>query len=178
MRNARFVTLAAVSMVLTIGTATGAGRCTMVRFGPNGTEIRALLTALLLVAAGCTRVQVPQSYKGMSVTAIPQPTNSVRTYPVSAAYSRNGPHLTSQQRTWILKVSRSRNYRKLPLLFALVHGIKTPIVVYIDRPLLGGIHRGGHVIGEECQVWFDPVVGGVYAASQAACSLPTPKPVD
>jgi hypothetical protein len=151
----------------------------MDRFCANASKARAILTAALLLAAGgCTHVHIPQSYKGMSVTPIPQPTNSVRTYPVSAAFSPNGPHLASRQRAWILKVSRSRNYRKLPLLFALVHGVKTPIVVYVDRPLLGGIHRGGHVIGEECQVTFDPVTGKVYPASQAACSAPTPKPVD
>jgi len=99
------------------------------------------------------------------------------TYPVNAAFSRNGPHLTAQERAWILRVARSRAYRNLPLRFAPLKGFTTPIVVYANLPGVGGIRRGGHIIGEPCQDWFDPVAGAIYPASAAACSPPTPKPV-
>lgn len=139
-------------------------------------EAICFVSALLLL--GCSgKPSESKLSKPLVFTPYPQPTDSIRTYPISAAFSCGGPALTPSQRAWIERVASSKNYRKTPLRFAAIAGIKTAIVVCVNRALPGGIHRGGHVIGEECQVWFDPVPAKVYAASQAACSPPTPKPV-
>lgn len=112
-----------------------------------------------------------------SVTPFPQPTYSVKTYPAREALATGGPNLTVAQRAWIQKVVRSKSYRTLRLRVAILSGFKTPVVVYVDRPQPGGT-RGGHVIGEACQVQFDLVTGRVYPGSEASCSPPTPPPVD
>jgi len=131
------------------------------------------------MSAGCSHPsKAAQSAQISKITPFPQPTDSLKTYPVGAAFSPTGPRLMPQQRAWIRRVMKTPSYANLPLRFALLKGVKTPIVVYANLPGVGGVRRGGHVIGEACQVWFDPVAGTVYPASEAACSPPTPKPVD
>lgn len=116
--------------------------------------------------------------KAAAVTPFPQPTDSIKTYAIKRALSDRDLHLSPIQRAWVVRVSRSMNYRNLPLRVALIRGVKTPVVIYVDKPLGGGVRRGGHVLGEACQVWFDPVAARVYPASEAACSPPTPLPVE
>ena len=146
------------------------------RFRRAVPHAKALLYGCALCALIACSHKAPQPNHAINVTPFPQPTDSVKTYPISAAFSKTGPKLTKDQRAWIAKVMRSRYYRDLSLRFAQVPGVVTPIVVYVDRAVYG-IHRGGHVIGEQCQIWFDPVAGRTFSASPAVCTRPTPKPV-
>ena len=114
------------------------------------------------------------------LTPLPTPTSLFKTYPVRAAFQRGGPKLTIEQRDWIQRILHSKNYGKLRsrLRFVDIPGTTTPIVVYVDRAGPGQTDRGGHVIGEGCNGFFDPVEHGLFPASESACSPPTPKPVN
>lgn len=115
-----------------------------------------------------------------TITAPPTSPPLFKTYPVWAAFRRGGPKLTIKQRDWIERILRSKTYGKLrsKLRFADIPGTTTPIVVYVDRAGPGQTDRGGHVIGEGCNGFFDPVEHGLFPATEAACSPPTPKPVN
>lgn len=141
-----------------------------------------LIALLTLGIAACSRNASTTSVQATraTITAAPTARPLFKTYPVSAAFSRNGPTLTSAQRAWIQRVISSRNYGPLRarLRFALVRAPTRPIVIYVDNAGPGEADHGGHVIGEGCNVLFDPVEHGVFPATGAACAPPTPRPVD
>jgi hypothetical protein len=65
--------------------------------------------------------------------------------------------MTREQRAWIARIVRSRNYgwEHTKLRFALLDDLRVPIVVYRAH-IENGIDRGGLVIGESCNAYFDP----------------------
>lgn len=140
------------------------------------------LVAVLAAGGGCsqnssTRTSVLATQE--TFVAPPTPHSLFKTYPVSVAFSRNGPTLTSAQRAWIRQVIHSKNYGPLRarLRFATVAGPTRPLVIYVNKAGPSQADRGGHVIGEGCNVLFDPVEHGVFPATGASCTPPTPKPV-
>jgi hypothetical protein len=101
------------------------------------------------------------------------PTQSMR------RFSAGGPVLNRKQRAWIRRVLHSRAYGSLRsrLRFAGIAGYATPLVIFVDHASPGEIDNGGHVIGEGCNVWFDPYLHGLIVGTGVLCSPPTPKPV-
>lgn len=118
-----------------------------------------------------------RSTVAMHLSPLPTTTPAYETYPISEAFSKGGRVLTPKQRAWIRRILHSRNYGKFRsrLRFADMAAFRTPIVVYVNRAEPGG---GGHVIGEGCNVWFDPWLRGLYVGTGVLCSPPTPKPVE
>jgi len=103
-----------------------------------------------------------------------------KSYPITAAFAKNGPHLSSEQRAWILKVGTSRAYAPMRhrLRFAVLRGVTVPIVMWVDQADSGQQDHGGHIIGEYCSEYFDPVNRGVFGATGASCARPTFEPAD
>jgi len=145
----------------------------------KGTPVALRVWSCLAMTSAMACSRMPSEHRAVVyVSPIPQATPAYETFPVSAAFSKFGPPLTSKQRRWILRVVHSRNYGSLrPILrFADLPGLDTPIVVYINRSRPGEVY-GGHVIGEGCNVWFDPMLRGLFVGTGALCSPPTPRPV-
>lgn len=116
-------------------------------------------------------------------TASSHRTPAYSTYPMGAAFSKNGPALSAVQRQWIVHVLHSKNYGRYAdlLRFAPVRGIKTPVVVFVAPAgdLDPDVHVSTPVLGEACNTYFDPYERGVFAApGDAACARPTLKPVE
>lgn len=103
-----------------------------------------------------------------------------KTYPIDDAFSGGGPALTRLQRDWLRRVVRSRAYGGLRshLRFARIRGFRAPIVVFVDRARPGEIDRGGRVLGDPCNVWFDPFLRGLILGTGALCSGPSAAPVN
>ncbi len=145
-----------------------------------------MLCVFALVATeGCAQSGsmhgVKSAKMALQFTAAPSQAALYETYPISAAFSLSGPDLSSAQRNWIARVLKSPAYgaHRSRLRFANTSGgPNVPIVVYVDRAGTGETDRGGHVIGEPCNVWFDPVVHGVFPGTGALCAPPTPKPIN
>ena len=104
------------------------------------------------------------------------------TYPVSAAFAKNGPRLTPAQRQWILRIVRSKNYGpyRARLRFALVATKQVPLVVWVasQEQRAPGERASSHIIGDGCNAYFDPQELGVFAAPGDAACAKTPEPVE
>ncbi|HEY5257129.1 MAG TPA: hypothetical protein VIJ12_01985 [Candidatus Baltobacteraceae bacterium] len=102
-----------------------------------------------------------------------------RTYPIAEALSRNGPPLSIPQLHWVRRIVYSRSYIavRAHLRFADQPGYRTPLIVYVDIAEPYETDRGGHVIGERCNVWFDPVNFGLTVGTSVLCAGATPQPV-
>ncbi len=87
--------------------------------------------------------------------------------------------ISANQRNWIRAIISTPGYseRKSALRVSLTKGIRTPIVVFESSLDEESHERGGHIIGENCNVIFDPYDHGIFPGSQASCSPPTPLPV-
>src|SRR5579883_2025569 len=98
-----------------------------------------ILVATLAVVTACEHTSHARVASEIKVMPVGQPTDAVRTYPTTVLNTRMAPQMTKTQRAWIDQVMRSKTYGNLSLRFAVVPGVKTLIVVYIDRPFEGGI---------------------------------------
>lgn len=146
-----------------------------------------VIGCLLAMTTACVSSSRKAAFEMSQFTSLPVPAPSsnvvlrplYKEYPVSAAGSAQGPVISKVQHRWIDRIVHSSTYGPLrsQLRFAVARGVKTPIVVWQENRDLSGVDHGGHVIGEYCSVYFNPFNQGLFAASQAACSPPTPKPV-
>ncbi len=137
-----------------------------------------LLIFAVLSFAACARRS--SHMEAIRVTPWPTASPAFKTYSINAAFAPDGPAITRKQRSWIRRVIHSKAYGPLRsrLRFADVPGVKTPIVVYVDRASPGQTDRGGHVLGESCYIMFDPYEHGEFPGTGASCAPPTPKPVE
>jgi hypothetical protein len=140
---------------------------------------RAFVAAALLLISACQRpISAQTEYmKGIAATPIPTPTELYPSYPIAAAFGPHAVPLTREQRAWLLRVLRSRTYgwQRADLRFADMPGIKVPLVIYASGGEIPD--HGGHVIGDACNVEFDPQQHGLFGASESACEGTTPEPV-
>ena len=137
---------------------------------------RVTVAAIFCVAfVACTQTGIhSRSGAAMRLTPLPAPTERYETYPIIDALTGHGPKLTPMQRKWAISVAHSRAYSRnvARLRFTLVaHGFKTPLVIYLDKASPGQVDRGGHVIGEACNVYFDPVFHGVSVGTGIECRV-------
>ena len=123
--------------------------------------------------------------KAMVVTPLPVTTPSpiaspaFVTYPVSAAFGPHAVHLSHDQRTWLLRVIHSKTYgpKRANLRFTDQASAGVPLVIYVRGPSQDGHDRGGYVIGDRCNILFDPYQRGVFASTEASCTNRPPLPV-
>jgi len=147
----------------------------------------AVLLGTLAVVTGCAGQPLRQVAVRESVPPTPVPetlqvqTPAYSTYPLATAFSRGGPPLTKAQKQWIRQILNSPSYRhvRAKLRFAPIPGFKTPIVVYV-RSVVESADRGGRVIGERDNIYFDPFLRGLEVAPKmwprtAGKTLPLPR---
>lgn len=137
--------------------------------------------AIALVIVSCASGHSQNTKNVLSaITPIPTAAPLFKSYPISAAFAKNGPHLSAEQRAWISKVRTSRAYAPMRrrLRFAVLRGVTVPIVMWVDQAAPGQQDHGGHIIGEYCSEYFDPVNRGIFGATEASCARPTFAPVD
>lgn len=133
---------------------------------------RSFAALLCIALAACTHVTHSQSV-ATQLTPLPSPTARYTTYALSDVLTGHGPKLTGARRKWAERVAHSRTYSSdvTRLRFTLdVRGFRTPLVIYLDKARPGQPDRGGHVIGEACNVFFDPVLYGVSVGTGVECS--------
>lgn len=137
------------------------------------TRMLALISAMALFTTSCSAKHSQGANTPRQIVK-PLPTASplYKSYPISAAFAKDGPHLTSEQRAWIVKIATSRAYAPMRsrLRFSVWPGVTVPIVVWVDQAAPGEQDHGGHVIGEKCFQYFDPVDRGHFGATGASCS--------
>ncbi len=131
--------------------------------------------ALLVLSLGACAYRASKpvifTYRGTVVQSATEMGPPFRTYPVSVVLSGGGPTVTRAQRAWLVKVIHSRNYgwERSKLRFVLFNDSHVPIVVYRAH-IQNGIDRGGLIIGESCNAYFDPhQFGFVTTPGDAAC---------
>ncbi len=110
----------------------------------------------------------------------PTPTQAFPSYTVDAAFGPGGVQLTREERAWLLRVLHSKTYGRADLRFAFIpkydtFHYKVPLVIYVYSGAIPD--RGGHIIGEPCNLEFDPQEHGVFPGSEASCEGPSPLPV-
>lgn len=128
---------------------------------------------LCIALAACTHQIAHSQSPATQITPLPEPTARYATYALGDVLMGRGPKLTRSQRKWAEHVAHSKAYNAdvTRLRFTLdVRGFKTPLVIYLDKAQPGRPDRGGHVIGEACNVFFDPVIYGVSVGTGIECS--------
>jgi hypothetical protein len=130
------------------------------------------LTTVCILTPACAH-NSPHT-RPLTVQQHPLPTATERytTYPISDALGHKGPNLSLAEHKWAEHVAHMTTYRGeiARLRFTKdVHGFKTPLVIYLDKAQPGQPDRGGHVIGEACNVYFDPAIYGISVGTGVEC---------
>jgi hypothetical protein len=137
-------------------------------------------TAALAVAACAHATKAPvYTFTASPTTPTPQ-SPAFQTYPIAAAFAKNGPSLTTAQREWVLRILGSRTFRaqRARLRFWIPPCCRpSQLIVYAQRPPVDGNDRGGHIIGEGCNAYFDPYEHGPRPMTGAGCGTFTPDPI-
>jgi hypothetical protein len=147
------------------------------------TQVRALkigVAAILALVACASQRPGQASGRAVGYATFSPDAAPYKTYPIDAAFSPTGPHLTSRQRAWIVRIVRSKTFerQRLDLYFAIISFGNIPIVVYVNTPKDRNSYGsyGGQVIGAECNILFDPRVHGIFTGPICGPPLPTPTP--